>query len=772
MRSPFQIQRWQVEPSLNRIEHGNDSTHLNPKAMEVLIYLHERRGEVCGKAEILQAVWQDTFVSEAVLTSAIWELRRAFGDDARRPTVIETIPKRGYRLIPDPEDMADETPDATSDETTALDATSPPADEPKPPKHLALLLPVGVLLLVGIGLLAVWRQARQLPAPPDEPETLTLAVLPFANNTSDPELDWLRHGIPDLLVHGLGRSPYLRLVSLETVSGLLGSASGDLGAHELANRVQEGSGAQVVVTGRVLRDANRFRILAQLHDFDSGRQAAEEVEAPHHDAVLELGDRLAGQIRVALEIEASDLPGVEQGIARTRTDSVAAYKHFVDGKRQLETMQLREAIAELQQAVALDDEFAHAHELLANAYDIIGEKALARDAIQRAVEACDRLPRVEQVLIARRQAQLEDDISAELDHLKQLVALQPREAQWLVRLAWFQAVHRRDCEQSVARYRQAIAVEPTAYPYFHAYLAETYLICSNPAAAFAALEAYADLMPNDPTTHHHLGNAYYWIGDYAAAERELGRSLELQPDFTFALRTLGDVYRAQGLRRQAEATYQTMRASAVGPSDEEAALVALADLALDVGRAEQAVELAEQALAVDPTSVDALWILGLAEIDRRDLAAAERASGRITALLGDSASRRFREHPHHLDGRIAQARGDFETAIRHLEQALALHPLAPARFRHDLAAAHLAAGDLDGAAETLSRLFELNPGHARSRCAFAEVLARQGRRDAARDELARCQAIWRGDDWSPAWLQRAAARAAPGTPEVEPENPR
>ncbi len=772
MRTSFKIQHWRVEPSLNRLEDGDSSSHLNPKAMEVLLYLHQRAGEVCRKPEILAAVWQDTFVTEAVLTSAIWELRRAFGDDARNPTVIETIPKRGYRLIPSAiaeqkaSDTFEASPQALSStgSSRAIEQASPATKAPVG-KRLGILIPLVLVMLVGSSLAIVWRAAhkQKQPDPLPQPVEIELAVLPFVNNTGDPNLDWLRWGIPDMLALDLSRSSFLRVISLETVNGLvseLDDSGNTLPEREIASQVQTRSGAQVVVSGRILQDPSSFRILAQLHDFASGRQTAEEVAAPDAEAVLELVDRIASKVRVALEVEASDLPGVEQGLARTRTGSVAAYKHFVDGKAQLEKLQFREAIAELQQATQIDPSFSHAHELLANAYDIIGEKDLAQQAIRRAVHTSDHLPEAERVMIARRQAQLEDDISAELGHLRQLVALRPRESQWLVRLAWFHVTHLRDCDSSISRYRQAIELEPEAYPYFYAYLAETYLECSNPAAALTALDTYAALLPDDPTTHSHLGNAYLWIGDYAKAERQLLLSLERQPGFALASSLLGDVYRAQGLWGQAEEQYQLWRAGAMGPSDEEAAQVALALLALDSGDFSQAVEHARSALTADPQSVPALWTLGLVEIARGEMAAAEAAEQKILALLGDTASQRFRELLQHLGGSIALASGSAEAAILAFEQALALHPHEHARFRHDLARAQIATSNLESAAKSLLRTFELNPAHAHSRCTYAEILEEQGRSPESLAESIRCREIWRGKDRLPDWIRRAESRIA------------
>ena len=99
MASEFHLGRWRVVPSLNRLEAGVTTVHLEPKVMQVLVRLAQEPGQVASREQLLAAVWADTFVTDDVLKRSISELRRALGDDARQPVYIETIPKGGYRLI-------------------------------------------------------------------------------------------------------------------------------------------------------------------------------------------------------------------------------------------------------------------------------------------------------------------------------------------------------------------------------------------------------------------------------------------------------------------------------------------------------------------------------------------------------------------------------------------------------------------------------------------------------------------------------------------------
>ncbi len=99
MAREFRVGEWQVEPDLNRISKADKVVPVEPKVLEVLVCLATHPGEVLPKEKIIRAVWRDTFVNEGILTYSISELRRAFGDDAKDPRIIQTIPRRGYRLI-------------------------------------------------------------------------------------------------------------------------------------------------------------------------------------------------------------------------------------------------------------------------------------------------------------------------------------------------------------------------------------------------------------------------------------------------------------------------------------------------------------------------------------------------------------------------------------------------------------------------------------------------------------------------------------------------
>ena len=97
--SNLQVGRWRVEPSLNCIRNGRTVRRLEPQVVNLLVFLASSNGRVVSKDEIIDAVWEGRFIAETTLTRSIADLRRALGDQTQRPRYIETIAKRGYRLV-------------------------------------------------------------------------------------------------------------------------------------------------------------------------------------------------------------------------------------------------------------------------------------------------------------------------------------------------------------------------------------------------------------------------------------------------------------------------------------------------------------------------------------------------------------------------------------------------------------------------------------------------------------------------------------------------
>ncbi len=177
----FHIGDWLVQPSLDRLSRNGTSVRLRPQLTDLLVLLARRAGRTVSKGEILERVWGRQFVGDSGVSRCIAELRHALDDNARKPVFLETINKRGYRIVAPvvfvetgrgPADAAT-APDAHSDagRATALDTPHAVANKtrrceadavpPAPPAPLLDRRPLRWALAWGARLLALLAPARE-----------------------------------------------------------------------------------------------------------------------------------------------------------------------------------------------------------------------------------------------------------------------------------------------------------------------------------------------------------------------------------------------------------------------------------------------------------------------------------------------------------------------------------------------------------------------------------------------------------------------------------
>jgi TolB-like protein/DNA-binding winged helix-turn-helix (wHTH) protein len=238
---------WRVDAARNQVSRADESAHLEPKAIEVLVYLARRAGLVVAREELLAAVWPGVIVGDDVLTQAVIKLRKALGDEARRPTYIETISKRGYRLVAPVSEPG-------------RPATGPPASRTRRPRW-PLVAVAGAALALAAAMLVPWPSRDQRPA--DAASRPMIAVLPLSNASGDPKRDYFTDGVTEDIVYALGRFSGLGVLSRAAVEGYKGHAP-NLPA------IRRELGARYLVTGSLREADGRLRLAVELSDTEHG----------------------------------------------------------------------------------------------------------------------------------------------------------------------------------------------------------------------------------------------------------------------------------------------------------------------------------------------------------------------------------------------------------------------------------------------------------------------------------------------------------------------
>lgn len=158
----YQFDSFLVDATAFRLTRDGLALALEPKALQLLLFLLENQGRLLKKQELLESVWGDLSVTENALTREIALLRRVLGDSTKDPKYIETVPTQGYRFIA-------EVVEVRKDDEPVL-PPSPSAEEPDEKKAgfaslraRTLVVAAGLLMLVAVGvLLWIWKYGVQV----------------------------------------------------------------------------------------------------------------------------------------------------------------------------------------------------------------------------------------------------------------------------------------------------------------------------------------------------------------------------------------------------------------------------------------------------------------------------------------------------------------------------------------------------------------------------------------------------------------------------------
>jgi TolB-like protein len=253
---------YRFNPGTGELWRGGDEIRLTPRSAALLVALAERATLVVTKQELIARIWNGRAVGDDALTSCVQELRRVLGDDPRRPRLIETRHRRGYRLLV-------------------------PVSTAEPPVRSA-------------------PATGATPPPPPLPERPSIEVLPFQNLSDDPEQEYFADGIVEDIIAALSRFRSLFVIARNSSFSYKGTSPN-------IRQVGRELGVRYVLEGGVRKAAGRIRITAQLIEAESGSH----VWAEHYDRQIE--DIFAVQEDVTNSIAGAIVPRIQASeVARIR----------------------------------------------------------------------------------------------------------------------------------------------------------------------------------------------------------------------------------------------------------------------------------------------------------------------------------------------------------------------------------------------------------------------------------------------------------------------
>ncbi|HEX6623365.1 MAG TPA: winged helix-turn-helix domain-containing protein [Pyrinomonadaceae bacterium] len=473
---------------------------LKQKAVDVLLILLRESPRIVEKEQFMSEVWRDAFVEEGSLTVSVSEIRKALGVGPEGRQYIETIPRRGYRFTPEPW-------------RSPLEAEGPPATV----------------------------RASAAEAPPARSTARAVAVLPFANLSSDGALDYLADGFADSIINSLSR-----------LSGLRVKASGSSfryrGIDVDCQLVGRDLGVGAVVSGRILQLRDRLVVRVALVDATDGAQLWGEQYDRKPSDLLEVQGEIAGEVAGQLQLR---LTGEEQHrLAKLSTESVEAYRAYLKGRSfwsKRPQPGFLKGIEYFRRAIEFDPGYALAYSGLADAYGVLGSwevgmlppreaAAKARAAAIRALEIDDQLAEAHTSL-AHINLHYDWDWTVAEGAFKRALELSPS---YVHAHHWYShlCVATGRTEQGYAAGLRALELDPLDL-IINVHMAWHHWLTREPALALEQCARGRELEPASPWWHLFGGLAYEQKEMYAEAIEELRRAAELSDATKIALAGLG-----------------------------------------------------------------------------------------------------------------------------------------------------------------------------------------------------------------------------------------
>ncbi|HSM31641.1 MAG TPA: winged helix-turn-helix domain-containing protein [Woeseiaceae bacterium] len=465
LRQGFRLGDWEVLPLRGVLRKDGQEEKPEPRVFGVLIALARRDGDLVTRDELVDELWDGRPTSDEPINRCLSQLRRHLGDQSRPHRYVETLTRRGYRLM------------------QPVELLEPAADDRPPPgapgeAPAARWKPLAAVLFVAALAWLAWTLW-----PPGD--VRSIGVVPFENASQDPANNYLVAGFKDELVNTLHNIPEF------TVKSSRVEHVGDE-VTEIASSL----GVDAVLSGRVHRVGDDLQIFYTVEDGRSGDViATAQIEGPVSE-IFQLQEDLARMVRRDLFGKTS-----QQLISRTRPASFGAYDRYMRGlyafdKRQDSGSSLEEAIELFQETIRLDENFGPAYLMLANAYLLLPtyRDAPADEMSQAAIATVEEGMSVDESIRDAANA-----IFGFVHH---------QQMQWL------------QAEEAYRAATSADVVDPNAFNWYSRMLASVGRLDASLDQALLALE----MDPTSAVINSRVALAYLWLGDTDNAEDFFARS--------------------------------------------------------------------------------------------------------------------------------------------------------------------------------------------------------------------------------------------------------
>jgi TolB-like protein/DNA-binding winged helix-turn-helix (wHTH) protein/Tfp pilus assembly protein PilF len=493
---PLQIGDWLVDPRDDSLTRGSERAKIEPRTMRLLVRLAQSPGVVISQEELLESVWAGVVVGTASIYQSMSQLRKVLGDSDDPPRYIETVARKGYRLIAPvlvPPPAGVRSPAATYVASTPPAATATGVAPEKRPKRGRAGW-VAIAVVAGIAVMAaVWRFTPMLL--PLAPQAASIAVLPFIDLTSGKTEQVFCDGLTEETSNWLAQIPTLRVVARTSAFSYRGREADvrEIGRELNISHILEGS---------LRRSGDRMRITVQLIDTQNGYHLWSgnyDVEAGD---VLRIQEEVARAVAGNLELRIT--PETDHRFAGRRSANAEAQRLYLIARShagKLDSHSNQQAIALYRQSIEADPTFVLPKVWLA--------RALANQRYFTGQRIEELAPQIEPLLAEA------EKLAPQLPDI------------YVVRGGFLVAMRQR--EQAMRDMRRALEIEPNSVAAASA-LGFYYLTSAEPREALTYYTIASALDPRDFGMHAYRCMGLTDLGQYPEAEAACAKARALEPE--------------------------------------------------------------------------------------------------------------------------------------------------------------------------------------------------------------------------------------------------
>ncbi len=534
-RNGFWVADWWVQPGLSEIERDGTVIQLEPKVMAVLELLASQPGEVFSRQQLEDSVWQGTIVGYDALAKAINKLRDSLGDDKKKPLYVQTISKKGYRLIAPVTTDNSKTElsvgkNLEENEITAVGATR------KVSYSKILIAGVFLLLLIVSG--AVYFQIpgvtseqqpiRQVTIATSKP---TIVVLPFRNISPDDQNNYLADGLTSDLTTNLSKQSSLWVTASSAVLVYKNT-------EMTPEKIRQEFNARYMLSGEVNRIMQAIRVNVHLTDLENGNILWSNQYDRQFTDLFAVLDEVTNNILNSLSITVTEKE--KQRIAVRYTSNLEAYDYFLRGQSLINTRTPEDNASAREmynKAIELDPVFARAYAGLAMTY-VIGHVNLwssnAANPLQKA-----------------------------LNYSNHAISLD-KELPESYFVAGYVHGYRGHTSEAISNLEFALSLNPN-YADVYAMMAFVYGSINRPQLALDNMSRAMQLNPKGGYLYlTQIGKANYMLGNYELALTNFQKAYERNPTYVPTLYYLAATY--VNLQRNEEASWMINEARHTNPN--------------------------------------------------------------------------------------------------------------------------------------------------------------------------------------------------------------